>query len=78
MVNAHQSSAVTLSVAEFSLSSDDSADQLFEKNQFIIFIVTGGGIDFVRSISMDVYGIPPKQAVGSKMTLKMVIDVQVF
>jgi phosphoglycolate phosphatase-like HAD superfamily hydrolase len=32
---------------------------------FKTYIVTGGGIEFVRSISEQVYGIPPEQVIGS-------------
>jgi len=34
-------------------------------NQFKAFIVSGGGIDFMRVFSEEVYGIPPEQVVGS-------------
>ena len=34
---------------------------------FKTFIVTGGGIDFVRAFSEAVYGIPPEQVVGSSV-----------
>ena len=34
-------------------------------NGFKTFIVTGGGIEFVRAFSERVYGIPPEQVVGS-------------
>ncbi len=34
-------------------------------NEFKTFIVSGGGIDFMRAFTEDVYGIPPEQVVGS-------------
>src|SRR5262245_30408410 len=34
-------------------------------NGFKTFIVTGGGVEFVRTWAEDVYGIPPEQVVGS-------------
>jgi hypothetical protein len=34
-------------------------------NGFKIYIVTGGGVDFVRAFSDSVYGIPPAQVIGS-------------
>jgi len=34
-------------------------------NGFRIFIVSGGGVDFMRVFSERVYGIPPEQVVGS-------------
>ncbi|WP_431282544.1 HAD family hydrolase [Humitalea sp. 24SJ18S-53] len=37
---------------------------------FATFIVTGGGVEFVRTISQDAYGIPPHQVVGTTFSLK--------
>jgi phosphoglycolate phosphatase-like HAD superfamily hydrolase len=34
-------------------------------NGFKTFIVTGGSVEFVRTLAEDVYGIPPEQVVGS-------------
>lgn len=39
--------------------------QYFRNNGFRTYIVTGGGQDFVRVYSQQVYGIPPEQVVGS-------------
>jgi phosphoglycolate phosphatase-like HAD superfamily hydrolase len=39
-------------------------------NAFKTFIVSGGGIDFMRVFSEQVYGIPPEQVVGSSGKLK--------
>jgi phosphoglycolate phosphatase-like HAD superfamily hydrolase len=39
-------------------------------NGFKTFIVSGGGIDFMRPITEKVYGIPPEQVVGSSGKLK--------
>jgi phosphoglycolate phosphatase-like HAD superfamily hydrolase len=39
-------------------------------NGFKTFIVSGGGIDFMRVFSEQVYGIPPEQVVGSSGKLK--------
>lgn len=33
---------------------------------FKTFIVSGGGVDFMRSIAEDAYGIPPEQVVGTE------------
>lgn len=33
---------------------------------FTTYIVSGGGIDFMRAITQDAYGIPPAQVVGSQ------------
>nr|WP_310821066.1 HAD family hydrolase [Stratiformator vulcanicus] len=35
-------------------------------NGFKTYIVTGGGVDFVRAWCEEVYGIPPEQVVGSR------------
>lgn len=40
------------------------------RNGFKTFIVTGGGVDFVRPWAERVYGIPPEQVVGSRVELK--------
>jgi len=34
-------------------------------NDFKIFIVSGGGVDFMRVVSEEVYGIPPEQIIGT-------------
>jgi phosphoglycolate phosphatase-like HAD superfamily hydrolase len=39
-------------------------------NGFKTFIVSGGGIDFIRPWSEKVYGIPPEQVVGSSVKLR--------
>jgi phosphoserine phosphatase len=39
-------------------------------NGFKTFIVSGGGVDFMRPWAGDVYGIPPEQVVGSRAKLK--------
>jgi hypothetical protein len=39
-------------------------------NGFATFIVSGGGIEFVRNFSAPVYGIPPAQVVGSSIKTK--------
>jgi phosphoglycolate phosphatase-like HAD superfamily hydrolase len=39
-------------------------------NGFKTFIVSGGGVDFMRVFSEQVYGVPPEQVVGSTGTVK--------
>jgi hypothetical protein len=39
-------------------------------NDFKTFIVTGGGIEFVRGFAEETYGVPPEQVVGSSVKLK--------
>ncbi|RPA68994.1 haloacid dehalogenase-like hydrolase [Cyclobacteriaceae bacterium YHN15] len=43
------------------------------ENDFTVFIVSGGGVDFVRTWAEEVYGIPSYQIVGS--SLKVVYDM---
>ena len=37
---------------------------------FTTYIVSGGGVDFIRAISDEAYGIPPAQVVGSEGTTR--------
>ena len=39
-------------------------------NEFKTFIVSGGGIEFMRAFSERVYGIPPEQVIGSSIKTK--------
>jgi phosphoserine phosphatase len=39
-------------------------------NGFTVFIVSGGGIEFLRVFAEDAYGIPPEQVVGSSIVTK--------
>jgi hypothetical protein len=39
-------------------------------NGFMTFIVSGGGIEFMRVFSERVYGVPPEQVVGSYVKMK--------
>lgn len=44
-------------------------------NGFKTYIVTGGGVEFVRAFAERVYGVPPEQVVGSSVVTKFeVID----
>lgn len=44
-------------------------------NGFETYIVSAGGVDFMRSIAADAYGIPPEQVVGSMGNLEyQVVD----
>jgi len=43
---------------------------LLRANQFKTFIVSGGGIEFMRPWTEKVYGIPPEQVVGSSGVVK--------
>ena len=39
-------------------------------NGFKTFIVSGGGVEFMRPWTERVYGIPPEQVVGSRIKMK--------
>lgn len=43
-------------------------------NEFKTFIVSGGGIDFIRTFSADAYGIEPPQVVGSSLKVEYRTD----
>jgi phosphoglycolate phosphatase-like HAD superfamily hydrolase len=44
---------------------------LLRGNEFRVFVVTGGGVEFLRACSEDVYGIPPDDVIGSSVELDM-------
>ncbi|MBA2126522.1 haloacid dehalogenase [Hyphomicrobium methylovorum] len=44
------------------------------ENGFKTFIVSGGGVEFMRRFAEDVYGIPPEQVVGSSGVVTFEID----
>ena len=44
------------------------------ENGFRTYIVSGGGIDFMRAFAEAVYGIPPDQVVGSSVQTKLSDD----
>jgi phosphoserine phosphatase len=43
-------------------------------NSFKTFIVSGGGVEFMRAFSDDVYGIPPEQVIGSSIVTRYVVQ----
>lgn len=46
---------------------------LLRDRGFKIFIVSGGGIEFMRTFSEAVYGIPPEQVIGSSIVTHYVV-----
>jgi hypothetical protein len=58
----------------FKALTDAGLDYL-RANGFKTFIVSGGGIEFIRPRPEWVYGIPPEQVVGSSVRTKFVIPV---
>lgn len=43
-------------------------------NGFKTYIVSGGGIEFMRPMTQKMYGIPPEQVVGSSIVTKYALD----
>ena len=43
-------------------------------NQFKTYIVSGGGIEFMRPMTQKMYGIPPEQVVGSSIITKYALE----
>jgi phosphoserine phosphatase len=41
-----------------------------EANGFSTWIVSGGGVEFMRTFSQEVYGIPPERVIGSSIRTK--------
>ena len=46
-------------------------------NDFKTFIVSGGGVDFIRVFAESVYGIPPEQVIGSQGKASYVVEAGV-
>ena len=44
--------------------------QYLAAHQFTNFIASGGGRDFMRTISQECYGIPPERVIGSSVSLE--------
>jgi phosphoserine phosphatase len=42
-------------------------------NGFKTYIVSGGGVEFMRAWAEDVYGIPPEQVIGTSLTSEFVL-----
>ena len=47
---------------------------LLDENEFTVYIVSGGGRDFMRPVTEQVYGIPPERVAGSAPTLTFHAD----
>jgi len=47
---------------------------LLRANGFTIFIVSGGGIEFMRTFSEAIYGIPPDRVIGSSIVTRYVVQ----
>ena len=40
-------------------------------NGFKTYIVSGGGVEFMRPITEKAYGIPPEQVIGSRISSRI-------
>lgn len=47
---------------------------LLAANGFKSFIVSGGGVEFMRTVSAAIYGIPPEQVIGSSILTRYVVE----
>jgi phosphoglycolate phosphatase-like HAD superfamily hydrolase len=43
-------------------------------NGFAIYIASGGGRDFMRPVTQEIYGVPRERVIGSGVTLRYVAD----
>jgi phosphoserine phosphatase len=43
-------------------------------NGFAIYIASGGGRDFMRPVTQEIYGVPRERVIGSDVTLRYVAD----
>jgi hypothetical protein len=60
-----EGSALEAALHRAHVPADAGVLKYFRANGYRTYIVTGGGQDFVRVYSEQVYGIPPEQVVGS-------------
>jgi hypothetical protein len=44
--------------------------ELLRARGFRVFIVTGGGVEFVRAVGEELYGVPPDDVVGSAVEVE--------
>jgi hypothetical protein len=47
-----------------------------QNNGFMVYIVSGGGRDFMRSVSEEIYNIPRPNVIGSEIEYKFTVDSQ--
>ena len=44
------------------------------ENDFKVYIVSGGGIDFMRAFATEAYGVPAEQVIGSRIKTEFVLN----
>src|SRR5690606_9013019 len=47
--------------------------QYLMSNDFRVYVVSGGGIDFMRAWTEKAYGLPPSQVIGSSIETKFAL-----
>jgi phosphoserine phosphatase len=52
--------------------------ELLKRAEFTCFVVTGGGVDFVRACSHELYGIPKHQVIGTRAKTKIEVEGERF
>jgi len=48
--------------------------EYLEKNKFDVWITSGGGRDFMRAVSEEIYGLSPSKIIGSSITFRYADD----
>ncbi|MFN2248572.1 MAG: HAD family hydrolase [Candidatus Promineifilaceae bacterium] len=68
----------TLGVSVMELTFQPMVELLryLEANNFTNYIVSGGGRDFMRPVTEELYNVPPERVIGSAVTLKYQADDQ--
>jgi phosphoserine phosphatase len=68
----------TLGVSLLDLTFQPMVELLryLEAHNFTIYIVSGGGRDFMRPVTEELYGVPPERVVGSAVKLEFKADDQ--
>ena len=48
--------------------------EVLRRHDFTVGIVTGGGAEFLRAVSQDLYAVPPELVVGSQIGYRLTVD----
>jgi phosphoserine phosphatase len=74
----HQTKHPSLGVSYMEVTFQPMVELLryLEAHDFTLYIVSGGGRDFMRPVTETLYGIPPERVVGSAVTLTFQADDQ--
>ena len=55
--------------ARHAMDELDHVLALLRERGFLVFVVNGGGVEFVRAAAEELYGVPPENVVGSAVQL---------